>query len=77
VHLPECAVVSAEKNKREHPAERLLSRGELSIRWSCSRETLKRREREGVLRAIRFNQRLLRYKLSDILAIEATAGARK
>jgi hypothetical protein len=57
--------------------ERLLSRGELSTRWSCSRETLKRREREGILRAIRFNQRLLRYKLSDILAIEASAGGAK
>jgi hypothetical protein len=63
--------------KRKDEAERLLSRGELATRWSCSRETLKRREREGILKAIRFNQRLLRYRLSDILSIEAAAGGGK
>jgi len=61
------------ENQTAAAAERLLSRGELASRWSCSRETLKRREREGILRAIRFNQRLLRYKLSDILAVEEAA----
>jgi uncharacterized protein (UPF0254 family) len=60
--------------ERKDDPERLLSRSELAARWSCSRETVKRRERQGVLRAIRFNQRLLRYKLSDILEIEAEAG---
>jgi hypothetical protein len=36
--------------------------------------TLKRREAEGVLKPVRFNSRMLRYRLSDILAIEAAAG---
>ncbi len=62
-----------ERQKASVP-DRLLSRGELSRRWSCSTETLKRREREGVLKALRFNQRLLRYRLSDIVAIEGAAG---
>lgn len=62
------------ENQTVTAAERLLSRGQLTIRWSCSRETLKRREREGVLKPIRFNRRFLRYKLSDILRIENEAS---
>jgi len=54
--------------------EELLSRAQLCSRWSVCRETLKRRENEGVLKALRFNQRLLRYRLSDVLRIEAGAG---
>ena len=38
--------------------------------------TLKRREVAGVLKAVRFNRRMLRYRLSDILRIEAAAGVR-
>lgn len=53
------------------PSEQLLSRSALARRWGCCKETIKRREREGVLPAIRFNCRLVRYRLSDILAIEA------
>ena len=47
-----------------------ISRDQLAKRWSVSKETIKRREREGLLTPIRFNQRLLRYRLDDILAIE-------
>jgi hypothetical protein len=57
--------------------EQLFSRRALATRWDCSIETLKRREREGILKALRFNQRLLRYRLSDILAVEAEAGGGK
>ena len=53
--------------------EVLISRRQLATRWGTSTGTLKRRERQGVLRSIRFNQRLLRYRLSDIIAIEAAA----
>jgi hypothetical protein len=58
----------------DNQSEQLLSRGALAQRWGCCIETIKRRERAGILKAIRFNERLLRYKLSDILAIEAAAG---
>jgi predicted site-specific integrase-resolvase len=54
--------------------EQFLSRRAVANRWQTSVETVKRREREGLLKAIRFNQRLLRYKLSDIEALEAAAG---
>ena len=58
----------------DNHTEQLLSRGALAQRWECCIETIKRREREGILKSIRFNQRLLRYRLSDIVAIEAAAG---
>ncbi|MGK0185689.1 MAG: DNA-binding XRE family transcriptional regulator [Verrucomicrobiales bacterium] len=48
----------------------LISRDQLAKRWSVSKETIKRREREGLLSPVRFNQRLIRYRLDDILAIE-------
>jgi len=56
-------------------SEQLLSRRVLAQRWSCCVETIKRREREGLLRPVRFNQRLLRYRLSEIISIEASGGA--
>ncbi len=55
-------------------SEQLLSRKAVAERWQTSVETVKRREKEGLLRAIRFNERLLRYKLSEIEAIEAAAA---
>ena len=60
----------------EQASEQLLSRKALANRWGVCRETIKRAERVGLLRPIRFNERLLRYKLSDIVAIEA-AGESK
>jgi hypothetical protein len=54
----------------------LLDRPRLADRWSCSIETLKRRERAGVLTAILLG-RLVRYRLSDVEAIEAAGAARR
>jgi hypothetical protein len=54
--------------------EQLLSRKAVADRWQTSVETVKRREKAGLLKALRFNQRLLRYKLSDVEALEAAAG---
>jgi hypothetical protein len=54
--------------------EQLLSRRAVADRWQPSTETVKRREKEGLIKAIRFNQRLLRYKLSDLEAFEAAAA---
>lgn len=54
----------------------LVSRGALASRWAVSRETIKRKERAGILTAIRFNARLLRYRRDEILRIEAEAEGR-
>ena len=54
----------------------LLDRPRLADRWSCSIETLKRRERAGVLTAILLG-RLVRYRLSDIEAIEDAGIAKR
>lgn len=62
------------KTQIRTPDDQLLSRKAVAERWQTSRETVKRREKAGLIKAIRFNQRLLRYKLSDILAFEAAAG---
>jgi hypothetical protein len=51
-------------------SEQLVSRKALASRWQCSIETIKRRTREGLLHPVRFNQRLIRYPLSELIRIE-------
>jgi hypothetical protein len=54
----------------------LITRPELSRRWRVSRETLKRRERAGILTALKLG-RGVRYRLSQIEAIEKAAEVRR
>ena len=58
----------------EESYDRLLSRKEVARRWGVSTETVKRRASEGLLPPIRFNQRLVRYRLSDIRRLEDEAA---
>ena len=54
-----------------NPAEdRLVTRQTLSVRWECSLSTVKRLEARGLLRPIKLGDNVLRYRLSDILALE-------
>jgi hypothetical protein len=55
-------------------SEQLVSRKVLATRWQCSVETIKRRTREGLLHPVRFNQRLIRYPLSEVIRIEKEAS---
>jgi hypothetical protein len=53
--------------------ERLLSRKQLAERWQMCTETLKRREKLGVLPCLKLG-RLVRYRLSSIEDIEQNAA---
>jgi hypothetical protein len=53
---------------------RLISRREVAQRWGVSVETVKRRTSQGLLHPVRFNQRLIRYPLSEIIRIENEAS---
>ena len=57
--------------------ERLLSRKQVAKRWRVSTETIKRRSREGLLPPLRFNQRLIRYRLADVIRVEQDAAAQQ
>jgi hypothetical protein len=48
----------------------LLTRLELARRWKVSIETIKRRERAKILRPVRLDGRIIRYRMSDVLRIE-------
>jgi hypothetical protein len=48
----------------------LLTRRELAKRWKVSIETLKRRERARILRPLRLEGRIVRYRMSDVIRIE-------
>jgi len=51
-------------------SETLLDRRDLMNRWHCSLATIKRRESTKSLSPIRIGKRIVRYRLSDILAFE-------
>jgi hypothetical protein len=53
-------------------AAALLTRKELGYRWKTSTETLKRRERTGVLPFLKLG-RGVRYRMSDVEAVERAA----
>ena len=51
-----------------------ISRADLAVRWGCHIETLKRRERQGSLHPVRFSERMVRYPLHEVRALEQEAG---
>lgn len=60
----------------KNPIQTMLSRRCLSGRWHLSVETLKRREKEGVLPFLKLG-RGVRYRLTDIERIEQQAEVRR
>ena len=58
------------KGLGETMQDSLLTRRELADRWKVSIETIKRRERARVLRPLRLEGRIVRYRMSDIMRIE-------
>ena len=59
-----------------HPANPMLTRRDLAARWVVSQETLKRREKDGILPCLKLG-RGVRYRLEDIERIEAQAEVRR
>jgi hypothetical protein len=57
---------------KQKTEEHLRSRRQLAQRWACSIETVKRRERSGLLPVIKIGTHA-RYRASDIEAIEIAA----
>lgn len=53
----------------------LLDRRDLMSRWRCSLASIKRYEASGHLKAIRIGRRLVRYRLTAVLAFEEANGS--
>jgi hypothetical protein len=61
---------------KEHKiTTQLLSRRLLAERWAVSKETLKRREKSGLLPHLRIGSNV-RYRLTDVEKIEAQSEVR-
>lgn len=58
------------EGRSETMEDSLLTRRELADRWKVSIETIKRRERARVLRPLRLEGRIIRYRMSDVVRIE-------
>ena len=67
--LPDSSGGPSEQSERRIHA--LLTRRQVAQRWNCCGHTIARMRN---LRPVRFNRRLLRYRLEDIQAIETAAG---
>ena len=61
------------QNIAEQSIETTLTRKELALRWKCSEETLKRHQKAQLLKALKIG-RLVRFRLSDVLAVERGAA---
>lgn len=71
---------TSRRNQQQETAERntpktspFITRSELAERWTCSTESLKRYERRGIIRPVKIAARMLRYRLSEIEALENEA----
>jgi hypothetical protein len=53
----------------------LIDREQLAARWSCSIETLKRMEGRGLLKRVQLSERMVRYRLADVLKHEGETQA--
>jgi predicted site-specific integrase-resolvase len=59
------------KNSSSHENEKFLTRKELADRWRCSGETVKRRQRAGLLHPVYLSARKLIYRVTEIEILEA------
>jgi hypothetical protein len=53
------------------PGATFLTRRELSMRWRCSGETIKRRQRSGLLHPIYLSERKILYRIAEVESLEA------
>lgn len=51
----------------------LIDREKLTARFCCSIETIKRMEKRGLLKRVQLCERMVRYRLSDVLKLEGEA----
>ena len=65
----------SERLKKEL-GEILISRKSLAKRWDVSQKTIGRYERKGLFNPISLSSNIVRYRLSEIIAIEEDATAR-
>jgi hypothetical protein len=58
----------------QNQTEKFLTRRELAERWRCSGESVKRRQRAGLLHPVYLSERKLLYSLAEIEALETAAA---
>jgi hypothetical protein len=67
-------ITEKSKRKLHWRDDEFLTRDQLRARWKVSLSELHNKEKAGVLKPYQFSYKVLRYKLSDILAIEEKAA---
>jgi hypothetical protein len=62
------------KTRESTSAQILISRKQLQQRWGCCTETIKRKQRAGLLHPVYLSSRMVRYNLDNVLEIETAAA---
>ena len=52
------------------PKQEFITAKDLAERWSCSTLTIRRREKEGLLKRVNLGGSIVRFRLTDIELIE-------
>lgn len=63
----------AQKLEKTPDEQQFLTRRALARRWGCSTMTIRRRESDGTLKRYLLAGRDIRFKISDVEAVEAAA----
>jgi hypothetical protein len=53
--------------------DEFIERTGLAKRWKCHTETIRRKEKTGQLHPLYISSRLVRYRMSEVLALERAA----
>lgn len=56
-------------------AQSLIDREQLAARWCCSIETIKRMEKSGLLKRVQLSERMVRYRMVDVIKHEGETQA--
>jgi hypothetical protein len=68
--------VNQQQSSANDETEKFLTRRELAKRWRCSGESIKRRQRSGILHPVYLSERKLLYSLAEIAAVEEASAAK-
>ena len=66
---------TASPERIDRPEDGTIDRPALARRWRCHTETLRRKEKTGQLHPLQLGERMIRYRLQEIVEIEREAAS--
>jgi len=73
VEIVDVQKVRMVKNPPPNETGGLIDREKIAARWCCSIETIKRMEKRGLLKRVQLCERMVRYRLADVIKLEGAS----